>query len=72
MLSIFGGLIGLFFVWIIAVALSASVDSFEFVLSFGNVFIGLSTTFLIGIIAGIIPAIGASRLDPVEAIRTGM
>ena len=72
LLSIFGGLIGLFFVWIIAVALSASVDSFEFVLSFGNVFIGLSTTFLIGIIAGIIPAIGASRLDPVEAIRTGM
>ncbi len=72
LLSIFGGLIGLFFVWLIAVILSASVDSFEFVLSFGNVFIGLSTTFLIGIVAGIIPAIGASRLDPVEAIRTGM
>ena len=71
-LSILGGLIGLFLVWIITVILSQVTDSFEFVLSFKNIFLGLSTTFLIGIIAGIIPAIGASRLDPVEAIRTGM
>lgn len=72
LLSIFGGLIGLFFVWMIALGLSAAIDTFEFVLSFKNVALGLSVTFLIGIIAGIIPAIGASRLDPVEAIRTGM
>lgn len=71
-LSILGGLIGLFLVWIITVILSQVTDSFEFVLSFKNIFLGLSTTFLIGIVAGIIPAIGASRLDPVEAIRTGM
>lgn len=72
MLSVLGGLIGLFFVWIITVILSSAFDSFEFVLSFSNIFLGISVTFFIGIIAGIVPAIGASRLDPVEAIRTGM
>ncbi len=74
LLSIFGGLIGLFLVWLIATAINFSgiAEDFEFILSASNVFLGLATTFFIGIIAGIIPAIGASRLDPVEAIRTGM
>ena len=65
-------MIGLVFVWLPTVGLSAATDSFEFILSFKNIVLGLSTTFIIGIIAGIVPAIGASRLDPVEAIRTGM
>lgn len=74
LLSIFGGVIGLFLVWLVTVLLGFTdvAENFEFVLSVRNIFIGLSTTFLIGILAGIIPAIGASRLDPVEAIRTGM
>jgi putative ABC transport system permease protein len=42
------------------------------VLSTANIILGISVTFVIGVIAGIVPAIGASRLDPVEAIRTGM
>ena len=57
-------------VWILDI--SKIAGEFEFVLSFDNVFLGLFTTFIIGIVAGIVPAIGASRLDPVEAIRTGM
>ena len=72
LLSVFGGLIGLLLVWLITLGLSAAMDEFEFVLSLFNVMLGISVTFVIGIIAGIIPAIGASRLDPVEAIRTGM
>jgi len=73
-LSIFGGLIGMLLVWLIAIGLNVSevAGDFEFILSPANVILGLSVTFSIGIIAGIIPAISASRLDPVEAIRTGM
>tara|TARA_R110001632_G_scaffold161038_8_gene279421 strand:+ start:4201 stop:5457 length:1257 start_codon:yes stop_codon:yes gene_type:complete len=72
LLSVFGGLIGLFLVWIITIVLSSVVDEFTFVLSMSNIILGISVTFFIGVIAGIVPAIGASRLDPVEAIRTGM
>ena len=74
LLSIFGGLIGMFLVWLITFALNASgvAGDFVFVLSLSNIILGFSVTFFIGIVAGIIPAISASRLDPVEAIRAGM
>lgn len=71
LLSLFGGLIGLFFVFIISLILT-SVADFEFVLGLGNVMLGTGLAALIGLISGIIPAITASKLDPVEAIRTGM
>ena len=70
-LSLFGGIIGLLLVWIIAIVLTNALD-FEFVLSLSNVLIGSSLAIAIGLISGILPAIAASKLDPVEAIRTGM
>ena len=45
---------------------------FEFVLSFSNILLGSGLAIVIGLIAGILPAISASKLDPVEAIRSGM
>jgi len=70
-LSVIGGIIGLFLVWIISLAVSELLE-FEFVLSMGNILLGTSLAAIIGLISGILPAISASRLDPVEAIRTGM
>lgn len=70
-LSLIGGLIGLLFVWIIAMILTNALD-FEFVLGFGNILLGTSLAAFIGLLSGILPAISAANLDPVEAIRTGM
>jgi putative ABC transport system permease protein len=70
-LSVIGGLIGLFLVWIISIILTNVLD-FEFVLGVGNILLGTGLAALIGLISGIVPAISASKLDPVEAIRTGM
>lgn len=70
-LSVIGGIIGLILVWIIAMVLTKVLD-FEFVLGLGNVVLGTSLAAMIGLISGILPAISASRLDPVEAIRSGM
>lgn len=70
-LSVIGGLIGLLMVWGIAVGLSKALD-FEFVLGLDNILLGAGLAGIIGLISGILPAISASKLDPVEAIRTGM
>ncbi len=69
-LCLIGGVIGLFLVWIITVVLTSALD-FEFVLGLGNIILGTSLAIIIGLIAGILPAVSASQLDPVEAIRSG-
>lgn len=70
-LSVIGGIIGLLLVWIISLILTSALD-FEFVLGMGNILLGTGLAAIIGLISGILPAIAASKLDPVEAIRTGM
>lgn len=71
-LAVIGGLIGLFLVWLVSIGASQFTGDFKFVLSPWNMFIGTAVSAVIGLISGIVPAISASRLDPVEAIRTGM
>jgi putative ABC transport system permease protein len=70
-LSVIGGLFGLLLVWLCSVGLSSALE-FDFVLSAKNMFLGTGLAAVIGLVSGIIPAIKASQLDPVEAIRTGM
>ena len=70
-LSVIGGIIGLILVWIISIVLTNALD-FDFFLGTGNILLGAGLAVVIGLISGILPAISASRLDPVEAIRTGI
>ncbi|WP_299363971.1 ABC transporter permease [Winogradskyella sp.] len=71
-LALVGGLIGLVMVWIGTLIGNNVTEDFEFVLSTKNMLLGFSISSFIGLISGVIPALTASRLDPVEAIRTGM
>lgn len=71
-LAVIGGLIGLVLVYLVSLLASSMTGDFDFVLSVGNMMIGTGISAAIGLISGILPAISASRLDPVEAIRTGM
>lgn len=71
-LAVVGGIVGLFLVWIGTIIGSSLTEDFEFVLSPQNMLLGFFISSLIGLISGVIPALTASRLDPVEAIRTGM
>jgi putative ABC transport system permease protein len=67
-LSLFGGIIGLLIIYLL-VLLSKNFP-FSLILSFGNIVIGMSVSVAIGLIAGIAPSYMASRLDPVEAMRS--
>jgi len=52
------------------VLITNEMIDFKIVLTLKNILTGISVSVFIGIIAGLIPAILASRLNPVEAIRT--
>lgn len=70
-LCVIGGFIGIILVWLIAMGLTKLLD-FDFVLSFFNICLGTGLAIVIGLVSGILPAISAAKLDPVEAIRSGM
>jgi putative ABC transport system permease protein len=67
-LSLFGGMIGLFLVWLISFA---SLGSLELELTLSNILRGVVLSAVVGVLSGILPAWSAARLDPVKAIRTG-
>jgi putative ABC transport system permease protein len=68
-LSLMGGVVGLLLVLILTWVMSGLFD-FSMTLSMKNIVLGLSVSALIGFVSGFIPSWSASRLDPVEAMRS--
>lgn len=68
-LSIIGGIVGLIIIFAGTLIVTYAFD-FELSLTLGNILLGLSVSFIIGLISGFIPAYSASRLNPVDAIRS--
>lgn len=68
-LCVLGGLLGLFLVYSLTLVFTYAVKV-EVVLYMKNVIMGIGISVVIGMISGFWPAFSASRLDPVEAIRS--
>ena len=68
-LCIIGGLIGLIGVFIITLIASA-IFPFKVFIPADIIVLAIGICIIVGVLAGIIPAVSASRLDPVVAIRT--
>jgi len=69
MLCIAGGSIGLLLVAATSY-IATNVLEFTIYMSAGNIFTGVMVSVIIGVISGFIPAWSASRLNPIDAIRS--
>jgi putative ABC transport system permease protein len=68
-LSLLGGIVGLIIVFILTFTI-AQVFDMDLALTQGNILLGIFVSAFIGFVSGLIPAWNASRLDPVEAMRS--
>lgn len=68
-LCVIGGLIGLLLVFLITTILSTFLP-FKVFLAPNTMMLGIGISISVGLLAGIIPAWSAARMDPVEAIRS--
>ena len=68
-LCLMGAIVGLLLVYVLCY-FATEASGMEFKLSITNIIIAFSISFILGILAGIIPAYMAANLDPVEAIRS--
>lgn len=68
-LCVIGGIMGLLMVFGVTKVIS-QFSPFEIFLNTNNAIMGLTISIAIGIIAGFVPALQASRMDPVEAMRS--
>ncbi|MBS1733402.1 MAG: ABC transporter permease [Bacteroidetes bacterium] len=69
LLCLLGGAFGLFFVWITTLIIS-SLANFPVYISGPMLMITIIICLVVGVLAGIIPASRAARMDPVVAIRS--
>lgn len=63
-----GGLVGIFFGILIGFGIASAMD-FVFVIPWGAIIAAFVTSFSVAIVSGLYPAVKASKLDPIEALR---
>jgi putative ABC transport system permease protein len=68
-ICLIGGAVGLSLSWLMCTAVAAAFPSFPMQFSVGLVITGLIVSTITGIFSGFAPALSASRLDPIEALR---
>jgi putative ABC transport system permease protein len=69
LLSLIGGVFGLLMVYLVFLLLGSFVD-FNFILPLKRIVLGLFIAGTVGLLSGIIPAMVAARMNPVDAIRS--
>lgn len=68
-LSLAGGLVGIFLVFLISIPVNAVSEYFTITLSPDNAIAGMLIAVVLGILSGLIPAWKAATVDPVRAIN---
>ncbi|NNE26781.1 MAG: FtsX-like permease family protein [Saprospiraceae bacterium] len=67
-ITIMGGIVGIFLGIIIGLIVAGLIDG-KFIIPFNWMALGIVVCIIVGVLSGLYPALKASRLDPIDALR---